>query len=59
MWIDIRSPQSGQLLFKYDPVKNRVQIKADRELVEVDLEDYRDHQKDFPLPPNIDEPLDK
>ena len=49
MWIDIRDT-AGKLLFRFDPGRDLVQIAERRQVVVVDLSQYRAAQHDQPAP---------
>ena len=47
MWHDVRDPDHGKLLFRYDPLHNLVQVGSRGVIHVVDLSEYRPS----PLPP--------
>lgn len=41
-WIDVRDPSTRKLLFRFDPIEDRIQIRRGRRIhVVVDLSEYR------------------
>ena len=47
MWQDVRDPDHGKLLFRYDPLHNLVQVGSRGVIHVVDLSEYR------PSPPPL------
>jgi hypothetical protein len=41
MWQDVRDPDHGKLLFRYDPLRNLVQVGSRGVVHVVDLSEYR------------------
>ncbi len=41
MWQDVRDPDHGKLLFRYDPLHNLVQVGSRGVIHVVDLSEYR------------------
>ena len=41
MWQDVRDPDHGKLLFRYDPLRNLVQVGSRGVIHVVDLTEYR------------------
>ncbi len=41
MFQDVRDPNTGKLLFRFDPTRDLVQIKAHGDMALIDLSEYR------------------
>lgn len=54
MWQEVRDPDHGKLLFRYDPLHNLVQVGSRGVIHVVDLSEYRPS----PKPPPQSRPAD-